>query len=466
MLLAASVLFIGGFLMIISHAAQRLVHGGSSNKKEITFSKDVAPIFYKNCTSCHRPGDIAPMSLLTYQDARPWARSIREKVVTREMPPWHADPHTGEFANDARLSQKEIDTIVAWVGQGAKEGDARELPPQPTFTEGWKIGKPDLVIQIPEEHTVAANAPDEYVYFRVPSNFKEDVWVQSVELRPGNRKVVHHAHTFTGVPNKTPEKPSEQKAGTTDDPWKKYFYREGKLQHIKPDAPQLDDGCSSPDGGYLPGKKDMGGEGILVSYLPGNSSEEWPVGYAKKIPAGAEFTFQIHYSSTTGREEKDRSSVGIIFAKAPPLHPIKRIDVHNFFFKIPAGADNHQVTACYTFEESVQPITYTPHMHYRGKDMKFEALYPDGRRETLLWVPNYNFNWQETYQLKNPGLLPKGTKFIITAHFDNSAKNKYNPDPTKVIRWGEPSTEEMMDGWIEYVLPPESKLSAGQTLTK
>lgn len=454
-------------LAIMMFASVITVYRGDADtkeKKEITFSKDVAPIIYANCASCHRPNHLAPMSFLTYKEVRPWARSIREQVVTRQMPPWHADPRYGEFANDPRLSQKEIDTLVAWVNQDAKEGDPKDLPPVPRFPEGWTIGKPDLVVPMAAEpYTVPVTGVDEYNYFRVPTNFKEDMWVQALEVIPGNRKVVHHATVHMTMPDKSAAaKPAEQDGPQTASPWKKYYIQKGKLQFISPDAPVINDGCSAMEKGTYPEpvRDEVPGFGVLGGYLPGKAADIRPAGFAFRIPAGATLVFQVHYSNSTGEPQKDLTKIGLVFAKGPVKAEVKHWEFWNNYFEIPAGADNHEVTSCYTLKKDVQILSYTAHMHYRGKDMKFEAVYPDGRRETIFSVPNYNFNWQQLYTLKNPKPLPKGTKLLFTAHFDNSAKNKFNPDLTQVVRWGEPSDTEMMGAWLEYMedKPAETNL--------
>jgi hypothetical protein len=410
-----------------------------------TFSKDVAPILYKHCAGCHRPNDIAPMSLITYKEARPWAKSIREAVVKRAMPPWHADSRYGHFSNDPRLTDAEIATIRGWVDQGSPEGDPADLPKAPQFEEGWKIGKPDLVIDIGEDHRIDPTGPDEYTYFTVPTNFKEDRWVKAVELRPGNRKVVHHAHVWSTV---DPAPGAKQTAKKKD--WATTFmYRDGQLTHMKPDAPVQDDGCAVQDAGNFWGRRE-GQNGILGSYLPGRGPDQYAEGTAKLIPAGAKLTFQIHYSRTTGKTEFDRTEVGFVFAP-PPARPLKRMDISNYLFRIPAGNPSHEVTECHTFDKDIELLSLTGHMHYRGKDMRFDLVRPNGRQETLLFISHYSFAWQTIYRLAEPVFIEKGSRLKITAHFDNSANNKWNPDPSKTIRWGEPSNEEMMDGWLEYV---------------
>ncbi len=433
-----------------------------SPARNVTYNRDVAPIFNSKCAECHRPGEGAPFSTLSYKDVRPWAKSIREKVVNREMPPWHADPHYGKFKNDRSLTSEEIATIVAWVDGGVKEGNPRELPPAPKFTEGWGIGQPDIVFQIPEEHTYKAGA-DEYQYFDVATNFSEDKYISMAEARPTNRKIVHHIIAFI-VP---PGGPNMSKM-TTDQRFKAMemalknspFYRDGFLMRIKMDQPVVDDGCA-------PGNERRSGGGddsILAGYAPGRNVDIWEPGVAKKIPAGATIRFQIHYSNQTlGGDvvEKDRSMVGLIFAKEAPKKIVTTRSTGNILFKIPAGADNHKVTACSMVREDTVLYGLMPHMHLRGKAMEIRAVYPDGRNEVLINVPNYSFAWQTNYELAEPKLIPKGSKLMVTGWFDNSAKNKFNPDPTKDVRYGEPTYDEMMFGFMDYVTikPAVAKLS-------
>src|SRR5262245_48877119 len=267
-----------GFTLYVAGTSASSANGPAP--KNATFNKDVAPIFYRECTQCHRPNDLAPMSLLTYKDARPWARSIREKVANKQMPPWHADPHYGEFSNDRRLTQQEIDTIVAWVDQGAKEGDPKDLPPAPQMVEGWHIGKPDVIFSMTEDFTFEASGPDEYRYFRIPTNFKEDVYVQAAEAQPGNKKIVHHIIAFVSPP-RPPQNPNAKKAAIPSgfvDAFKNQivFYEDGRLQRVKADAPVIDNGCSSPNGGQgiLKGDKGMDDEGLfLCGFSPGRDQD-------------------------------------------------------------------------------------------------------------------------------------------------------------------------------------------------
>jgi hypothetical protein len=445
---------------------------GSGAAKEVTFSRDVAPIFYKNCAECHRAKDIAPMSLLTFKEARPWARSIKEKVINREMPPWSPDPKYGEFTNDHRLAQKDIDTIVAWVDQGAKEGNPKDLPAKPQFLEegGWEIGTPDVVLEMGEEYTVNPNDPDNYINFFIPTNFKEDVWVQAAEIHPTNRRIVHHVIAFIQTPQMMAKRleAAKQNGGKigTRSANSPLFYLDGTLRRVRMDAPVVDNACEQ---GTQAGGRRVGGGGgggaenegsLLAGYAPGMGNTVYPPGIAKKVPAGSTLMFQIHYSAFRGsleHPEKDRTKIGIIFAKQPPDKMVITSAAANVMFKIPAGDDNHEVVACQTVPADVQVVNYMPHMHLRGKDMKYEVVYPDGRRETLLWVPKFSFNWQSVYWLKKPVMIPKGSKLIVTAHFDNSTKNKYNPDPKKDVRWGDPTYDEMMIGWLDVMIDNPAK---------
>src|SRR5262245_36397948 len=432
-----------------------------SSNKQITFSKDVAPILFKNCAVCHRPDDIGPFSVLSYKESRPWAKSIREKVASREMPPWGADPRHGEFSNDTRLKQSEIDTIVSWVDGGAKEGDPKDLPPAPDFSDAWRISKPDVTLTMPEEFTLDSRGADAYIYFRVPTNITEDKWVQAAEFRPGNKRVVHHAVVFIETPQMIEAaKTLAKRADREFDPRngasvferapgpEALFLKEGTVWRTKMDAPVVDDACEKSNTTPRPASA---GATILTFYAPGKNPDVYPTGAAKRIPAGSNLILQMHYSKTTGKPEKDRTSVGLVFAKQPVEKPVETLTVINSLFLIPPGAENHEATACYSVPRDLQFVNYFPHMHVRGKDMKYEVVYPDGRRETMLRVDKYNFSWQTLYILKNPLSVPKGSRFVVTAHFDNSAKNKYNPDPAKPVRFGEPTYDEMLVGYADVV---------------
>jgi hypothetical protein len=431
---------------------------GGSSPKPATFTKDVAPIFFKACADCHRPGEAAPFSVLSYKDVRPWAKSIREKVLNREMPPWHADPHVGEWSNDRRLSRAQVDTIVAWVDGGAREGNPKDLPPAPQFIEGWSIGKPDVIIQMPEEFTLEASGPDEYQYFDVPTNFTEDKYVQLAEARPGNRKVVHHVIAFI-VPPGSPNLnmiPKEQRDKALEASLKNTpFYRDGFLIRMKPDQPVYNEGSEIP--ANLRGFNNI--DDFLTAYAPGSNYGEWQPGTAKRVPKGAIIRFQVHYSKAAGSVQKDRSMVGMIFAKEPPDKLLRTRAIANSFFEIPPGAGRHKVTAVWTPKLDVTLLLLMPHMHYRGAAMEYKVFYPDGRSEVLLSVPGYSFNWQTSYRPEKPKRIPAGSKIVVTGYFDNSAKNKFNPDPSKSVRHGEPTYDEMMMGFVDYVVEKPTPLA-------
>jgi hypothetical protein len=407
-----TIVFLGVFVLLLLATGPSTVRTSANNyQNNVTFSKDVAPIFYKNCTGCHRPGEIAPMSLLTYKDARPWAKSIREKVSNREMPPWHADPKHGEWLNDRRISQEAINTILAWVNGGTKEGDPKDLPAMPQYTPGWRIGKPDETFSVAEQ-SVPAEGVVEYQYLTVPTNFKEDRYVSSAEIRSSAHSVVHHVIVFV------------QEPGTTS---------------------------------RLQGR-------LLVGFAPGEDPAMFKPGYARKIPAGSNLVFQIHYTPN-GTAAKDVTTVGLIYSKVPVKNTVVTRPVLQTAFAIPPGDSNYEVKSSFTFNESAQLYSFMPHMHLRGKDFEYKAVFPDGTSKILLSVPKYDFSWQTYYVLKDPIAVPKGTRIECVAHFDNSTNNKYNPDPTKTVRWGDQTWEEMMIGWMSFVYdtPPAPTKPATET---
>ncbi|HMV47511.1 MAG TPA: cytochrome c [Blastocatellia bacterium] len=393
-----------GFVLFISLgiALAGLSRSEAGKNAAPTFTKDIAPIFFKNCAECHRPGEIAPMSLMNYKEVRPWAKAIREKVVSREMPPWHADPAHGQWSNDKRMSQKDIDAVTAWIDAGAPEGDPKAMPAAPKFAKGWQIGEPDLVINMPEEFTVPAEGAVPYMYFTVPSNFTEDRYVTAMEARAGDLSVVHHIVVYVRDPK---EKPSR--------------------------------------------RQDIG-TGLLGALSPGNTPFIASPGTAKLIKAGSNIVFQMHYTPS-GKATKDRSMIGLKFSKAPVDKVITTTAAWDARFEIPAHAQNHEVRATYLIEEDVDIISLMPHMHLRGKDYVYIAHYPDGRKETLLSVPRYDFGWQVYYYPVKPLRMPKGTKIETIAHYDNSTKNPQNPDPAKSVRFGEQTWEEMMNGFFDFV---------------
>jgi mono/diheme cytochrome c family protein len=440
----------------LAAAALTFTFTAGRSRKNVVFTKDIAPILFKNCAQCHRPGEASPMSLLSYQETRPWAKSIREKVVNRQMPPWHADPHTGEFQNERRLSRQEIETIADWVDSGAPEGDPRDLPPTPKFHEGWGIGQPDLTLQMPEEFTLDASGPDEYQYFVIDPKFTEDKFVQAVEARPGNRKIVHHIAAFWEAPRpreQTKPSPEEAKKIKAQMEQESIRYEDGFLLRVKADAPVANDGCSLPNGGggfQRDTSKRLSPRNTLAIYAPGRDVDVWAPGAVKRIPAGSRIILQVHYSKAAGSVQKDRSSVGLIFAKSKPTTEVETEMIFNAYMQIPAGAERQRVSACWTVPEDINALSLMPHMHTRGAAMEIKVVFPDGKEKLVLNVPQYDFSWQTNFTFKESLLIPKGSKFLVTGYFDNSARNKYNPDPGKVIRWGEPTYDEMLVCFLEY----------------
>lgn len=379
-----------------------------------TYAKDISRLMQKHCADCHHPGGIGPFSLLTYRQTKGWAEMIKEVVTDRRMPPWHADPEVGKFKNDRRLSDEEIQTIVNWVDNGRPMGNEADMPPPITFSQEWRIPTPDAVFEMPKEVTINPQGVVPYMEFEVPTNFTEDKWLQAIEVRPGNPKVVHHIIIFVRSP--------EMVAGEKEE-----------FQRI--------------------------GRGFLVGFAPGTIPTIYQPGYAVKVPKGSTFIFQMHYTPT-GKTEVDKSKLGIVFAKEPPQHEMITATTVNFDFQIPAHDPNYRVEAVSELPADAMLYAMTPHMHYRGKSFEYIAHFPDGRSERLLCVPNYDFNWQTTYVLEQPVLLPKGTKMQTIAHFDNSANNKYNPDPSRPVRWGEQTWEEMMIGWMGLSWVPISQKTA------
>ena len=408
-----------------------------------TFSKDVAPIFFNHCTTCHRPGEIAPMSLLTYADARPWVRSIATRVSAGSMPPWHADPAHGEFLNDRRLSANEKDTILKWINAGAPEGNRNDLPPQPRYADGWMIGQPDVVLAMQEDYPLPANGTVAYQYFEVPTNFTEDKWIQAFEVRPGSRKNVHHVIVYTRDPNaaERPAQPQRREGAPRQQPL--VTFADGMdIPAGQTGGPDLPEGQRRPLGpNDRPQPKGI--TGSIGGYVPGNPARVYEEGTATKLPAGSTLVFQMHYT-TTGKPATDRSTIGLIFAKEKPKIELHGAVLANGALHIPAGDPNARVDAEMTINRDVTLHSILPHTHVRGKRWTYEAIYPDGRSETLLSVPNYDFDWQTDYIYKQPVKIPKGTKIHATAWYDNSPGNKSNPDPTKDVWWGDQTWEEMM----------------------
>jgi hypothetical protein len=400
-----------------------------------TFYKDVAPVLEQHCQECHRPGEIAPMSLLTYNDARPWAKSIKEAVLTHKMPPWFADPHVGKFANDRSLTQAEINTLVGWVDGGAKPGEAKDAPAPLSFAEGWTIGKPDTVLDTGVDFKVPAKGTIDYTYFVVPTGFSEDKWIKDIEVLPGSKTAVHHIVLYARP--KGSKFVADAKPGVAFVP--------NQQDGGQRDRPPQSDRAS------LYGIN--GGAYEMVSvYVPGGVAYKTLPGQARLIPAGADLIFQIHYTAN-GKEGMDRSRVGITFAKEAPSERVVNAFIMNSTLRIPPGDGNHRVDGKVTLQQTVKLQTLFPHMHVRGKSFEYTATLPDGETKVLLEVPKYNFNWQLTYALDEPVTLPAGTVLQATAYYDNSANNPYNPDPAKEVYWGDQTWDEMLAGFVDFAIP-------------
>jgi hypothetical protein len=400
---------------------------------DVTFNKDILPILQKNCQTCHRPGEIGPSSFLTYESTRPWARAIKNAVVSRLMPPWFADPKYGHFANDRRLSDADVAAIAAWVDGGAPEGDAKDRPAPVQWREGWNI-QPDVIFEMPKPYLVPRQGTVEYTYFVVPTGFKEDTWVIDGEVRPGNRSVVHHGSVHVRPPGSLWMK--DAKPGEPFVPAK-----------TAPGAPPP----VGPDGKPLNMRNEW-----LLGYVPGVHGEYFDKDHkaAKLIPAGSDLVFEMHYTANGQAAAEDRTKVGFVLAKSAPSKRLLTVPVANMQFEIPPGHPNYEGRATAQFDRPVQLVYSQPHMHLRGKDMDIQLEYPTGEKETVVSVPRFDFDWQLIYYEQKARELPKGTRINLIAHWDNSANNKSNPDPKATIRWGDQSWDEMIFAWIGVVVDP------------
>jgi peroxiredoxin len=396
-------------------------HIGRINRKpatgDVTYSKHIVPILNAHCVRCHRKGEIGPFTLTRYDDVVGWTETIREVIAERRMPPWHANPAFGHFLNDARLLDEEKELIFQWIDNGAPEGDPTDLPEPPQFVDGWRIGKPDMVFSMPQPYTVPAKGVVPYQHFVTEVTFDEDKWIQAAEVRPGNRAVVHHLILYYVPPGPDKERP------------------EAVLFNS------------------------------LAAYSPGMPASVFRPGHAKHVPKGSKLIIQCHYTPN-GSEQVDQSIAGLIFAD--PATVKKQLLTQlciNFKLNIPPGEANYVAEADYRFGQEADLYCLLPHMHLRGKSFRFDARYPDGKTETLLDVPSYDFNWQNSYVFAEPKRMPEGTVIHCTAAFDNSADNLMNPDPTIPVRWGDQTWEEMMVGTFEMTRADQD-LSLGLPLAK
>ena len=370
----------------------------------ITYHKHAALILQNKCQECHRDGEVGPFSLMNFKQAKSWQAMMREVVADDVMPPWHATAPLGHFKNDRRLTKDEKKTLLAWIDQGCVEGNPKDGPPAKTYTDGWRLGRePDEVLRMKSAIKVPASGDMPYSYILLGDRAKEDRWVTAVEVRPEHRAVVHHIIAFV----------------------------------LPPDASALD----LKGSGF--------GRFMLGAYVPGDQPIVSEPGHAKKIPKGSQLLMEVHYTPN-GKAVVDRSSLGLCFSKAPPEKEIQSIAVMNEKFRIPPGAENHEVKSRHTFEKETTLESLTPHMHVRGKAFRYELVTKEGKRETILDVPKYDFNWQSSYVYAKPLVIPAGTTMECTAWYDNSAKNPFNPDPKKTIKWGDMTTSEMMIGFVMY----------------
>ena len=375
---------------------------GKPAQAEITYTKHVAPILQKRCQACHREDQSAPFALLTYDDAVKHAAMLKEVTTQRRMPPWHADPRFGHLANDRRLSRDEIDTLSSWVDGGMPRGEEKDLPKPVAWPKGWVHGTPDLVITMPEEFAVPADGVLPYKNWVIPTDFTEDRWVTIAEARPGTPAVVHHVVV--------------------------YIMKEGQRGPISAD----------------------GSLSILVGWAPGDLGLVCPPDTALRVPKGSKLRFEMHYTPN-GTAVKDRSSIGLTFAKAPPKFEMLISEFANMAFEVPPNDPHYKAEAAFRFRADARILSFAPHMHWRGQDYRYEVIYPDGKRETLLSVPRWDFNWQNVYRFQEPLKVPKGAKLHAVAHWDNSVNNPLNPDPKKSAKFGLQTWEEMMVGFVAYV---------------
>src|SRR5712671_1667738 len=389
-----------------------------------SFYHDVLPILQSHCQSCHRPGDIAPMPFVTYEQTHPWAKQIAAAVQMKMMPPWFADPRYGNFSNDTSLTPHEVAAISAWAEAGAPAGDAHDAPPSKKWTEGWNIAQPDLVVRMPKPVQIPARGEVDYTYEIVPAHFAADRWVQMSEFRPGSPARVHHAVVYIRPP---------------DSQW---------LRHAPIGQPFTASALSDPQERREAHETTSD---LLLVYAPGSSPDQWADGMAKFVPAGSDLVFQMHYT-TNGKADQDQTSIGLVFAKTQPKQRVITLQLNNHALLIPPGADDFRVEVQGTLPNDATLLSLFPHMHLRGKRFEYDIIHGDGSVETLLRV-NYHFHWQLSYKLAEPRELKAGTKLRAVAWYDNSKNNPHNPNPEKTVTWGDQTSEEMMVGFFDVAIP-------------
>lgn len=389
----------------------------------VTFAEHIAPILWTKCASCHRTGQIGPFSLFEFDEAKHWSTSIREVVVENIMPPWSANPKVGHFKNDRSLSKIEYDLLIRWIDEGCHAGDLQQLPPMPVFPSDWVIGTPHQVLTMNDAIEIGATIPKggvPYKYAWAGEDFKEDKWVTAAEVRPGARDVVHHIIVYI-VPNDV----------------------DMGIKNNERPATGLFDLFGSP----FENLQQLG------AFVPGDQAYVFPKGLARKIPKDSRLLFEIHYTPN-GKLQTDRSEVAMIFTDRKPDSEVLGSAALNWSFRIPPRKAAHPVEANYVVEQDMVLLSMNPHMHFRGRSFRYDLVRPDGKKEVLLDVSRYDFNWQSTYVLQEPKRISKDSKIVCKAVFDNSADNPFNPDPSKTVYWGDQTWDEMMLGYFEYFLAP------------
>ncbi|MGH9505019.1 MAG: thiol-disulfide isomerase [Terriglobales bacterium] len=414
-------------LLLAFVAAKILVAGAaasSPDKPAPTFYKDILPLLQDHCQSCHRPGEVAPMPLVTYEQTHPWAPAIAKAVGSGMMPPWFADPRFGHFSNDPSLTPQQIATVLAWVEAGTPAGNPHDAPLPVQWAKGWNIATPDLVLSMPTPVVIPADGDVEYTYEIVPTHFAEDKWVQMAEVHPSSPQYVHHAVVYIRPP---------------DSHW---------LRHAPIGVPFTASTLSDPED-----RLEAHGttSDLLLVYARGSAPDHWPDGMAKFVPAGSDLVFQVHYT-TNGHAGKDQTSIGLVFAKSPPRQRVITLQLNDHAFIIPPGADDFRVEVQGTLPHDATLLSFFPHMHLRGKRFEYDIVRPDGTIETLLLV-NYHFHWQLSYRLAQSMFLKAGTRLRAVAWYDNSRGNPHNPDPTATVTWGDQTYQEMMVGFFDVAVP-------------
>jgi len=417
----------GAIIFLISLAAGAAAfraHG--QNPPAPTFYRDVLPILQQHCQRCHRAGEIAPMPLVTYEQTKSWARLISQDVRSKRMPPWFADPCCGHFADDPSLTPSQIATLTSWFEAKTPAGNPQDAPALPRWTEGWNIPEPDRIIAMPKPVAIPANGDIEYTYEIVPTDFKEDKWVQMSEIRPSSRQYVHHAVVYIRTPDS-----KWLRGAPLNTPFTASSLKDPALRH---QAHETD-------------------SDLLLVYAPGSSPDHWPDDTAKFIPAHSDLVFQMHYT-TNGQPGEDQTSVGLVFSKHPPSRRVLTLQLANDHdpIPIPPNTDDYRVEVHGTFPHDATLLSFFPHMHLRGKRFEYNLIDRGHPSETLLRV-NYDFYWQLSYRLAEPRLIKAGTELQAIAWYDNSANNPHNPDPNSPVAWGDQTYNEMMVGFFDVAVP-------------